>query len=105
MSQQKGGGVMTQKDPDPFDKAAAREAELEEVKERREVREKQFDWTYFGHSLSFFIMLVLLMPIHWILPHDTEWLIITHMVLLAIAGGDAVSKWALSKRKANEQNQ
>jgi O-antigen/teichoic acid export membrane protein len=84
---------------DPFDQVVSREAELADVKERREKHEKESVWTSLGHSVSFFIMLVLLLPLHWMLPHDTEWLLITHMVLLAIAGGDAFSRWIQSKAR------
>ena len=84
---------------DPFDKVAAREAELVEARERRKEHQKEWGWTALGSSVSFFVTLLLLLPLHWMLPHDSEWLIITHMVLLAIAGGDAFGKWIRSKEK------
>jgi hypothetical protein len=97
--------MMTQRDPDPLDKAAAREAELEEVKERREIHEKKYGSWAISSSLSFFVTLLLLLPLHWILPHDSEWLIITHMVVLAIVGGDAVSKVVVSRGGSRNQDQ
>lgn len=85
--------------PDPFDKVAAREAELAEAKERREKQQKLYGGGSLGSSVSFFVMLLLLLPLHWMLPHDAEWLLIIHMVMLAIAGGEAFGTWIRSRGK------
>lgn len=77
---------------DPFDKVAAREAQIEDVQKRRRTGYRN----YYGYAskpssggVSFFVFLLLLLPLHWVVPSLPQWMLITHIVIIALAGGKA----------------
>lgn len=77
---------------DPFDKVAAREAQIEDVQKRRRTGYRGYS-AYTGMpssgGVSFFVFLLLLLPLHWVIPSLPQWMLVTHIVIIAIAGGTA----------------
>lgn len=74
---------------DPFDKVAAREAQLEDLPGSYQLSGK----------VSFFVTMLLLLPLHWIISHDWQWLVIIHVVAIAIAGGSVFGSWVGSRAR------
>jgi hypothetical protein len=78
---------------DPFEKVAAREAQIEDYQKRRRTGYRGY-YGYVGKqssvgSVSFFVFLLLLLPLHWVIPSLPQWMLVTHIVIIAIAGGSA----------------
>ena len=95
---------MTDAGADPFDRAAAREAELRERADRREERKRVAPWQKFSSQLTGFAFFGFLLPIHVLVVRELTPLVIAHMVMIALTATSSVQAWARIREEEARRN-
>lgn len=96
---------MTDYQSDPFERAAAREVELQEEGstgiERRATQQRNYALA----SLQGLIVLAILLPLHWLAVEERTPLLTVHIVLLAAVAIASLNWWLQRQRTISDTDE